>query len=110
MLFLRNGKIVACYGLGEGHADSVFGSQDDHRARFDRLVGRQLKIIFSEQNAQNHEDLHHRVVTADTAPRSGSKGQKCEGPVQLLVRFGEALRIETLPGSPNTEANGARRV
>ena len=80
-LFLRNGKIVACYGLGEGHADSVLGSQDDHRARFDRLAWRQLKIVSSEQNAQNHEDLQHRVVTADTAPRSASEWQIGEGRV-----------------------------
>ena len=82
--------------LGEGHADSVLRPQDDHRACFDRLARSQLEIVFSEQNAQNHEDLQHGVVAADTAPRPGSEGQIGEGRVKLLIRFGEALRVETL--------------
>src|ERR1700722_5341182 len=85
---------------GEGHADSVLRSQDDHWARFDRLVRNQLKIVRSEQSAQNHEYLQHRVVTADTATRSASEGQMSEGRVQRRVRFGETLRVETLRARP----------
>jgi hypothetical protein len=43
--------------IGECHADPVLWPQDDHRASFDHLIRRQLKIIFSEQIAQNHKDL-----------------------------------------------------
>ena len=43
--------------IGKFHADPVLRPQDDHRASFDRLTRRQLKIVFSEQIAQNHEDL-----------------------------------------------------
>src|SRR4029077_18783766 len=81
---------------GEGHADSVLWSQDDHRARFDRLARSQMEIVFSEQNAQNHEDLQHGVVAANTAPRPSSEGQIGEGFVKLLMRFRTALRLETL--------------
>ncbi len=59
--------------LGKVHADSVLRSEDDHRARFDRLARSQLKIVFSEQLAQDHEDLEHRVVIADADPRAASK-------------------------------------
>jgi hypothetical protein len=44
-------------GIGERHTDPVFRPQDDHRASFNGLPRSQLKIVFSEQIAQNHEDL-----------------------------------------------------
>src|SRR5258707_15800130 len=91
---------LSCDCFGEGHADSMLRSQDDHRARFDRLVRNQLEIVSSEQNAQNHEDLQHRIVTADAAPWSASEGQMGEGRPQLVVRFGETLRVETLRTLP----------
>ena len=97
-LFLR----VLCDARGgsddisEGHADPVLRPQDNHRASFDHLARSQLKIVFSEQIAQNHKDLQHRVISADTAPRSGSKGKEGERCAQLLVFFGETLRIEVL--------------
>src|ERR1700734_2078083 len=55
-----------CGCLGEGHPDSVFRSQDHHRTRFDHLVRSQLKVVFSEQNTKNQQDLKGGVVTADT--------------------------------------------
>src|SRR6202162_5758546 len=82
--------------LGEHHADSVFRPQDDHRASFDHLARSQLKIVRSEQIAQNHEDLQHRVISADTASRSAAEGKEGEGCAQLLVCFGKTLRIEIL--------------
>src|SRR5271170_1020611 len=87
---------VACDCLGEDHANSVLRSQDDHRARFDRLAWNYLKIVSSEQIAQNHEDLQHRILIADTDPRSASEGQIGEGRAQLLVRLGETLGVERL--------------
>src|ERR1700691_5453187 len=81
---------------GEHHADSVFRTQDDHRASLDPLARSQLKIVRSEQIAQNHEDLQHRVISTDTAPRSATEGKEGEGCAQLLVCFGETLRIEIL--------------
>ena len=83
-------------GIGEGHADSVFGPEDDHGAGFDGLAWRQFEIIFPEQNAQNHEDLHHCIVAADTSPGSAPKGQIGEGRLQLFIRFGETLGVEAL--------------
>src|ERR1017187_2253218 len=82
--------------LGEHHADSVFRPQDDHGASFDHLTRSQLKIVRSEQIAQNHEDLQHRVISTDTASRSATEGKEGEGCAQLLVCFGETLRIEIL--------------
>src|ERR1700685_4133709 len=81
---------------GEHHADSVFRPQDDHRASFDHLTRSQLKIVASEQIAQNHEDLKHRVISTDTASRSGTEGKEGEGCAQPLVCSGETLRIEIL--------------
>src|ERR1700691_1769664 len=78
----------------------MFRSQDDHRPRFDRLAWSQLKIVFSEQIAQNHEDLQHRVIAPDTASRSAPEGQISEGRVHLLVRFGEALGVEDFGALP----------
>src|ERR1700685_318649 len=83
-------------GIGECHTNPVLRSQDDHRASFNGLPRSQLKIVFSEQIAQNHEDLQHRVISADTASRSGSEGKKGEGCAQLFACFGETLRIEVL--------------
>ena len=96
----RRASPIACDCLGEGDADSVLRSQDDHWARFDRLARNHLEIVFSEQNAQNHEDLQHGVITADTAPRPSSEGQMGEGRVKLLIRFAEALRVEGLRVPP----------
>src|ERR1700688_5262664 len=90
--------------LGELHADSVFRPQDDHRASFDHLARSQLKIVRSEQIAQNHEDLQHRVISTDTASRSGSEGKEGEGCAQLLVCFGETLRIEILRILPDRKS------
>src|SRR5271169_6003741 len=87
---------VAWDCLSEGHADSVFRSQDHHRACFDRLARNQAEIVFSEQNTQNHENLQHGVVAADTAPRPSSEGQMSEGRVKLLFRFGEAFLVVSL--------------
>src|ERR1700722_1748751 len=87
---------VACACLGEGHADSMLRSQNDHGTRFDRLPGRQLEIVFSEQRAQDHKNLQHRVVAADAASRAGSEGQISKGSVLLLIGLAETLRIETL--------------
>src|SRR5580693_4061753 len=83
-------------GIGEHHADSVFRPQDDHGSSFDHLARSQLKVVFSEQIAQNHEDLQHRVISADTASRSSPEGKVGEGCAQLLVCFSETLRIKTL--------------
>ena len=96
LLFLDDCMAIACSCLSEGHADSVLRSKDHHRARFNRLAGGQLKVIFPEQIAQNHEDLQHRVVAADASPRSAPKGEMGEGRVLRLVRFGEARWVETL--------------
>src|SRR3984893_4812692 len=82
--------------IRERHADSVLRPQNDHRTSFDHLARSQLKIVFSEQIAQNHEDLQHRVISTDTASRSAPEGKEGEGRAQLLVRFGETLRIEIL--------------
>src|ERR1700688_5274786 len=75
-------------------------SQDDHWARFDRLARNQLEIVSSEENAQDHEDLQHGIIAADAAPWSASEGQIGEGCPQLVVRFGETLRVETLRTLP----------
>src|SRR5208282_752045 len=82
--------------LCEHHTDSVFRPQDDHRTCFDHLARSQLKIVRSEQVAQNHEDLQHRVISADTASRSATEGKEREGCAQLLACFRETLRIEIL--------------
>src|SRR6202162_3135507 len=82
--------------LGEHHADPVFRPQDDHRASFDHLARSQLKIVRSKQIAKNHEDLQHRVISADTASRSATEGKEGEGCAQLLVCLGETLRIEII--------------
>src|SRR5260370_24277719 len=71
-------------------------SQDDHRAGCDVLVGNTMESVSSEKTAKNHEDLQHRIVTADAAPWSTSEGQIGEGRPQLVVPFGKALRVETL--------------
>src|ERR1700733_158854 len=86
----------SCDGIGERHADSLFRPQDDHRASFDTLAWSQLKIVFSEQITQNHEDLQHRVISADTASRAAPERKVGEGCAQLLVWFGETLCIEVL--------------
>jgi hypothetical protein len=83
-------------GIGERHADSVFRPEDDHRACFDHLAWSQLKVVLSEQIAQNHEDLQCRVISADTASRSATERKKGEGCAQLFVCFGETLGIEIL--------------
>src|SRR5271156_5409634 len=83
-------------GISERHADSVLRPQNDHRTSFDRLARSQLKIVLSEQIAQNHEDLQHRVISTDTAARSAPEGKKGKGRAQLLVRFGKTLGIEIL--------------
>ena len=54
----------------------------------------QLKIVFSDQIAQNHQDLQHRVISTDTASGSAPEWKEGEGRAQLVVRFGETLRIE----------------
>src|SRR5271166_934453 len=82
--------------LSEGHPNSVLRSQDHHWARFDSLARNQTEIVFSEQNVENHEDLQHGVVAADTAPRPGPEGQMSEGRVKLLLHFREAFLVETL--------------
>src|ERR1700675_4086672 len=83
-------------GISERHADSVLRPQNDHRTSFDHLARSQLKIVFSEQIAQNHEDLQHRVISTDTASRSAPEGKEGEGRAQLVARFGETRRIEIL--------------
>src|ERR1700691_3021245 len=83
-------------GIGECHTNPVLRSQDDHRASFNGLPRSQLKIVLSEQIAQNHKDLQHRVISADTASRSGSEGKEGEGCAQLVVFFGKTLRVEVL--------------
>ena len=83
-------------GISERHADSVLRPQNDHRTSFDHLTRSQPKVVFSEQIAQNHEYLQHRVISTDTASRSGPEGEEGERCAQLLVRFGETLRIEIL--------------
>src|ERR1700751_2972662 len=97
-------------GISERHADSVLRSQNDHRTSFDHLARGQLKIVFSERMAQNHEDLQHRVISTDTASRSGPEGKEGEGRAQLLVRFGETLRIEILRISASNAEHGAHRT
>src|ERR1700733_24726 len=82
--------------IRERHADSVLRPQNDHRTSFDRLARSQLEIIFSEQIAQNHKDLQHRVISTDAAARSAPEGKEGEGRAQLVVRFAETLRIEIL--------------
>src|SRR5450432_339473 len=57
--------------LSEVHPDSVPRPQDDHRTRFDHLARNQPEFVFFQQNTQNHEDLQHGVVAADTAARPG---------------------------------------
>src|ERR1700733_12108148 len=94
MHFFNEHMMTIC--LGEHHADSVFRTQDDHRASLDPLARSQLKIVRSAQIAQNHEDLQHRVISNDTAPRSATEGKEGEGCAQLLVGFGETLGIEIL--------------
>lgn len=46
-LFLKNRMLVTNDCLGEGHADSVLGPQNYHRARLNCLARRKLKIVFS---------------------------------------------------------------
>src|SRR6202789_755630 len=82
--------------IGEHHADTVLGTKDDHGAGLDGLAGSQLKVVGSEDVAQNHEDLQHGVISADTASRSGTEGKEGERWAQLVVGFGEPIRIETL--------------
>src|SRR5580693_437581 len=94
MLSFNQHRMIIC--RGEHHADSVFRPQDHHRASFDHLIRRQLEIVRSEQIAQNHEDLQHRVISTDTASRSATEGKEGEGCAQLLVCFGKTLRIEIL--------------
>src|SRR5580704_13031612 len=60
-------------GVGEHHSDSVLRPQDDHGASLDVLARSQLKIVLSEQIAQDHQDLQHRVISADAAARPGSE-------------------------------------
>src|ERR1700735_4155858 len=81
-------------GIGERHTDSVLRPQNYHRTSFDCLTRSQLKIVFSEQVAQNHQDLQHRVISTDATSRSSSEGKEGERRAQLVVRFGETLRIE----------------
>ena len=76
----------------------------------DRPVVRGLRLLFSERMAQNHEDLQHRVISTDTASRSGPEGKEGEGRAQLLVRFGETLRIEILRISASNAEHGAHRT
>src|SRR5271165_5117047 len=87
---------VACDGLGEDHAYSVLGAQSHHWASFDHLARRQVKIIFSKQRTENHEDLQHRVVAAYAASRPGSKRKISKRRMQFLVRPAKALRVELL--------------
>src|ERR1700733_16219612 len=59
-----------------------------------------MKVVSSEQIAQNHEDLQHCIVATDAAPRSASERQISKGLAQFFVRFGETFRFEifgTLP-------------
>src|SRR6202789_4593397 len=72
----------------------MFRPQDHHRTSFNRLARSQLKIVFSEQMAQDHEDLQHRVISTDTAAGAGTEGKEGAGRAELVVRSGEALRIE----------------
>src|SRR6202789_1634349 len=81
-------------GIGERHTDPVLRPQNDHRTSFDCLTWSQLKIVFSEQVAQDHKDLQHRVISTDATSRSSSEGKEGEGRAQLVVRFGETLGIE----------------
>src|SRR5271169_3365417 len=83
-------------GIRERHADSVLRPQNDHRTSFDCLARSQLKIVLFEQIAQNHEDLQHRVISADAASRSGPEREEGAGSAQLIVRFGETIHIEIL--------------
>src|ERR1700749_4998376 len=92
--------LVVCNLLGEAHADSVLWSQDDHRTCFDRLPRSQLKVVSSEQIAQNHEHLQHRIVTTDTASGSASEREIGEGSAQLFVRFGETFWLEAFWALP----------
>src|ERR1700722_3083903 len=85
-----------CEGIGEGHADSVLRPQNYHRTSFDCLARSQLKIVFSEQVAQDHEDLQHRVISTDATSWSSPEGKEGKGRAQLVVRFGETLGIEIL--------------
>ncbi len=63
-----SGRLIRCTargrrdGISERHADSLLRPQNDHRTSFDQLARSQLKIVLSEQIAQNHEDLQHRVI------------------------------------------------
>src|SRR5580704_8044432 len=83
-------------GISERHSDPVLRPQNYHRTSFDQLARSQLEIVFSEQIAQNHEDLQHRVISTDTTSRSAAERKESEGRAQLVVRFGETLRIESL--------------
>src|SRR5580692_8039475 len=91
-------------GILERHADSVLRAQNNHRTSFDHLARSQLKIVFSEQIAQNHEDLQHRVISADTASGPGTEGKEGAGRAQFVVCFGETLRIEILRILPVTRS------
>src|SRR5580658_8593632 len=82
--------------IRERHADSVLRPQNDHGTSFDRLTRSQLEIIFSEQIAQNHKDLQHRIISTDAAARPAPEGKEGEGRAQFVVRFGETLGIEIL--------------
>ena len=81
---------------GETHADSVARPQDDERLRFDLLAWGQMEIVVSKQLTENHQDLQHGIVAADAAARAASEGEISEGRVELLVRFGETLRVEVV--------------
>src|ERR1700734_235751 len=83
-------------GIGKRHTDSVLRPQNYHRTSFDCLARSQLKIVFSEQVAQDHEDLQHRVISTDATSWSSPEGKEGKGRAQLVVRFGETLGIEIL--------------
>src|ERR1035438_6510827 len=93
---MNDGETLACACRSERHTDSMLWSQDDHGACFDGLTRRQLKIIFSEHVAQNHEDLQHRKVSTDASSRTASEGEIGEGGEQLFVRLGKTFRVESL--------------
>lgn len=89
-------------GVGEGHADAVFGAEDDHGAGFDFLAGGQFQVVFAEEGAEDHEDLEHGVVAADAAARASAKGDVGEGRVCGLVGLAEALGVEGFGVGPVT--------
>ncbi len=56
LLLLKDRVLAAGDRLGEGHADPVFGSQDDHRTRFNRLA---------------LETVENRISSAERSKSSG---------------------------------------